>query len=139
MPTQREYLVEKGLAKPGRGRFSTAAKEALAVAVADGVVFTDVKEVSESPDSESPGPRPASGGGRTHSAVGGVPIQIVGGSSVRLRKVSSLKGITADGVTIGFDTCRRCLGHLTLCSCKKPKPPHAVVEILDLPDWTPIG
>lgn len=37
----REYLVGLGLAKQGRGRFSAAAKEALAKAKADGVDFLD--------------------------------------------------------------------------------------------------
>jgi hypothetical protein len=37
----REWLAAKGLAKPGtRGRFSNAAKEALAAAAKDGLVFS---------------------------------------------------------------------------------------------------
>lgn len=43
MTTQRDYLVSKGLAKPGRGRFSGAAKAAIASAIAEGMVFTDAK------------------------------------------------------------------------------------------------
>lgn len=35
----REWLAARGLAKIGRGRFSTAAKEALAKAESEGVVF----------------------------------------------------------------------------------------------------
>ena len=42
MATQREYLVSLGLATPGRGRFSNAAKEALAKAIAEGKIFDDV-------------------------------------------------------------------------------------------------
>lgn len=42
MQTKREWLVSKGLAKPGRGKFSNAAKEALAKAEASGVKFSDV-------------------------------------------------------------------------------------------------
>ena len=41
MATRREYLVSKGLAKEGRGKFSTAANVALASARAEGVVFDD--------------------------------------------------------------------------------------------------
>ena len=41
MVTKREWLIEQGLAKAGRGRFSLPAKEALAEAIADGVVFDD--------------------------------------------------------------------------------------------------
>jgi hypothetical protein len=39
MQTEREWLVERDLAKPGRGKFSNAAKEALAKARAEGVEF----------------------------------------------------------------------------------------------------
>lgn len=39
MPTEREFLVSKGLAKEGRGRFSAEAKAALEQARKDGVVF----------------------------------------------------------------------------------------------------
>lgn len=42
MQTKRDYLVGLGLAKPGRGKFSNAAKEALAKAEAEGVKFADV-------------------------------------------------------------------------------------------------
>ena len=41
MVTKREWLVQKGLAKPGRGKFSKAAHDALAQAVKDGVVFDE--------------------------------------------------------------------------------------------------
>ena len=41
MQTKREYLVDKGLAKPGRGKFSNAAKDELARAMAAGVKFSD--------------------------------------------------------------------------------------------------
>lgn len=42
MQTKREYLVGLGLAKPGRGKFSNAAKAALAEAEAKGVKFSDI-------------------------------------------------------------------------------------------------
>lgn len=38
---KREWLVSKGLAKPGRGKFSNAAKEALAEAERNGITFVD--------------------------------------------------------------------------------------------------
>lgn len=41
MATRREFLVEQGLAKPGRGKFSFEAHAALADARAKGVVFDD--------------------------------------------------------------------------------------------------
>lgn len=65
MPTKREYLIGLGLAKPGRGRFSKEATEALAAAVAAGTVFDEpvaaVKEVAaEGDDTPSQHPKPAS-------------------------------------------------------------------------------
>lgn len=39
MASEREYLVSIGLAKPGRGRFSAEAKQALAKARNDGMQF----------------------------------------------------------------------------------------------------
>ena len=62
--TKREYLVDKGLAKPGRGRFSREALAALAQAEAEGVTFTEgapkpVKaEVEAGEESPAPLPRP---------------------------------------------------------------------------------
>jgi hypothetical protein len=47
MQTRREYLVGLGLAKEGRGKFSTAAKEALDKAIAEGVVFADTVAPTE--------------------------------------------------------------------------------------------
>lgn len=41
MQTRREYLVSKGLAKAGRGKFSREANEALVKARVDGVKFSD--------------------------------------------------------------------------------------------------
>ncbi len=38
---KRDYLVSKGLAKPGRGKFSNAAKEALVKAESEGMRFSD--------------------------------------------------------------------------------------------------
>ena len=41
LETRRDYLVRLGLAKPGRGKFSNAAKEALSKADAEGREFLD--------------------------------------------------------------------------------------------------
>lgn len=41
MQSKRDYLVGLGLAKPGRGKFSNAAKEALSKAEAGGMKFSD--------------------------------------------------------------------------------------------------
>lgn len=41
MQSRREYLVSKGLAKPGRGKFSNAAKVELSRAMSSGMKFSD--------------------------------------------------------------------------------------------------
>ena len=64
MATKREFLIEKGLAKPGRGRFSAEANAALAEAVANGAVFDEpvkpVKEVATEGDKPSQPSKPTS-------------------------------------------------------------------------------
>ena len=60
--TQREYLVEKGLAKAGRGKFSKVAHEALAEATAKGITFGPVAKPATSEDSDSLGKSEASVG-----------------------------------------------------------------------------
>lgn len=54
MTTQRDYLVSKGLAKPGRGRFSGEAKAAIAAAIAEGMVFSDAKPAPAKPKATKP-------------------------------------------------------------------------------------
>ena len=57
MTTRREWLAERGLARPNsRGRFSKDATEALNKAVASGVVFDDWPEESHEPDGEAGDP-----------------------------------------------------------------------------------
>ena len=48
---KREFLISKGLAKPGKGRFSAAAKAAIEKAIAEGIVFDEpvAKPVSDKP------------------------------------------------------------------------------------------
>jgi hypothetical protein len=48
---KREFLISKGLAKPGKGRFSAEAKAALEQAIAGGMVFDEpvAKPVSTKP------------------------------------------------------------------------------------------
>jgi hypothetical protein len=47
--TKREFLVQMGLAKPGRGRLSREAKVALAEARKQGAVFSDDDAVNAAP------------------------------------------------------------------------------------------
>ena len=67
MATKREYLIGLGLAKPGRGRFSKEANDALVAAAAAGVTFDEPVKVpaakavtTEGADAPSQSPRPTS-------------------------------------------------------------------------------
>lgn len=50
MVTKREYLVSKGMAQPGRGRYSNIAKEELKRAINKGVKFDEVENNSSGVD-----------------------------------------------------------------------------------------
>lgn len=54
LETRRDYLVRLGLAKPGRGKFSNAAKEALAKAEAEGMKFSDTGAPAPKPAKDKP-------------------------------------------------------------------------------------
>jgi len=146
MPTQREYLTEKGLAKPGRGRFSAAAKLALAEAVAQGVVFTDVKSVvekespgSSSDDSEHSGPR--NSGGRSASTdwkpepTSPPPTIPTFGTKYNLepkvRNLVQVVGKTGQGHEVAFANCARCSSHVNFCHCKSGIKAPAYVAVFD--------
>src|ERR1700752_4403790 len=63
MQSKRDYLVSKGLAKPGRGKFSNAAKEELAKAEKAGVKFSDATGAAPVRSTEKPTGN--SGGGQS--------------------------------------------------------------------------
>lgn len=69
MQTRREYLVSLGLASNGRGKFSTAAHEALKVALDGGMRFSDMEaEPKKAIKIKTVGPVPRSSD-FTHDAV----------------------------------------------------------------------
>jgi hypothetical protein len=52
---KRDYLVSKGLAKPGKGRFSAAAKAAIEQAISEGIVFEEpVAKPISAPKAKAP-------------------------------------------------------------------------------------
>lgn len=106
MSSKREWLIARGLAKPGRGRLSREAHEALEQAIADGVVFTDTKETKY----ELP------------------PIE-------PYKKIRSIKrhliGYTEEGWVVGFDTCGRCSLYVNYCQCKEGVKVPSIVVSLD--------
>jgi hypothetical protein len=147
MATRREFLVEKGLAKPGRGRFSAAAKQALADAEAAGEVFDDTPtgktEVATASDdaSEQPGatqkrgPSPVS-----PDKNSGVSVQIVGRNRrPAVRNFDSIVGETIEGFPVEFSECKLCLSRVSMCRCRIGITPPSYVATVDSALLAPIG
>lgn len=101
MPTKREYLVSKGLAKPGRGRFSREAVAALERARQDGTVFDD-EDGSAGPE-EGPAPTPY-----IPPRIRDYPIK---------RDIKRVIGYTSGGSKVSSDICFKCSLHVKRCAC----------------------
>lgn len=111
--TAREYLVELGLASPGRGKFSKVAKEALAKAIEDGKSFSDWDEAGSLTarsrrtrmvyiPSDQPAPKPEA-----------KPKPKVN----YIREENRLRIVDNNGVTMDLEFCS--LGHsIQMCTCK---------------------
>lgn len=113
MQTRREYLVGQGLAKAGRGKFSTAAKAALDVARAKGVKFSD---------DDTPAPRTAA-----PVEVDTAPVSVDPRNSNYLFQdeyrfpESEYKGIDPDGKEVSLrECCNTCRVSLLNHACNAP-------------------
>lgn len=127
MATKREYLIERGLAKPGRGRFSNEAKAVLAAAEAAGVVFDEpVKsEPVKSETDEEPAPRrPSLPAAREQARA-----SLIKPSKI-MREYTCMLGTTDDGLTVEFGDCQRCAERVQYCECKSG--PHAPAGLTNL-------
>ncbi len=90
---EREYLVSKGLAKPGRGRFSAAAKAELVRARAAGI------KIGESVQS-------------TEKVVLEIPAETW----------PNHRAVTADGTEVSMkNACFSCSVSLSWCECGNPR------------------
>lgn len=98
MPTKREYLISKGLAQPGRGRFSREAVAALERARQDGVTFDDEGVGSGNPE-PAPRPRP-----KVNDPV--------------LRDIQHVTGYTEEGYKVQSGVCFKCSRHVSRCACR---------------------
>lgn len=115
MQTKREYLVSKNLAKPGRGKFSNAAKEELARAEASGMKFSD----------PTAAPRPT--GNATENVtetptVTPKPTEslYVSPSDFRFPE-DDYKAVGTDGKTYSMrECCNTCMVSLTNHACNSP-------------------
>lgn len=112
MQTRRDWLVSKGLAKPGRGKFSNAAKEALAKAEADGIKFSDSSTAptvkTSKPTEDKPDTVPASESSYLHP------------SDFRFPE-GEYKAVGIDGKTYSMrECCNTCRVSLTNHACNAP-------------------
>lgn len=116
MPSKREYLVSKGLAQPGRGRFNKSALAALERARADGVKFDDDKEAG-SPEGDPAGVQ----------AVESVPGPLVVKNIPKVRDIQHMIGYTAENTLVSSDICFKCSNHVTRCPCRGGIHPSPIV------------
>lgn len=147
MATRREYLIDLDLAKPGRGKFSKDAHEALAKAREAGTVFDDEVETgkvvaSASVSDASDHSRPRKGAasprlddGRPSVEPGGV--RPVSEPQIRRRPVLSLFATDDQGRELEFQTCRKCGYHVSYCGCVSVGLPFGATALLD--KSTPLG
>lgn len=133
MASKREYLIDLNLAKPGRGRFSRAALDALAKAEAEGVVFDEPVTVgkvaapasTDASDHRSPGLefRPEPGGNWR-------PLP----PETRVRDIRAMYATDDDGRELMFMTCMRCGKHVSFCKCQEIGLPYGATRLLDKTD-----
>lgn len=117
LETRRDYLVRLGLAKPGRGKFSNVAKDALAKADESGVEFLDGPSpkgngsgpiLSTAPKADKPEP------------VTPVNSLYVSPSDFRYPE-AEYKAVGTDGKTYGMrECCNTCRVSLTNHACNTP-------------------
>lgn len=107
MMTRKEYAISLGLAKPGRGRMSKEAHEAIQKAIADGMVFAEGSSVSPIPE----------------------PVYVK--EEVQRTITGHYVGYTAEGWRVGFDTCSACKRHAKWCKCPNGVLAPSIVKSLD--------
>ena len=114
MATKREYLVGLELTKPGRGKFSASAKEALAKAEAEGMTF------AEPPSVVTRNPRPT---GKLKKTKSGGQIEIpdyIAPSDFRFPE-NEYEAVADDGSVYSMrECCNTCKVSLTNHMCNSP-------------------
>ena len=121
MVTRRDWLVEKGLAKPGRGRMSKEAHEAINEAIANGMKFSDVKDSGDKPVKSEEVTKNALSG----DFFGETPAQIYFGNWK----------MTDRGKTVTLsekEVCSTCGISLGWHRCSNPTHPNSVGEIVEV-------
>lgn len=117
MQSKRDYLVSLGLAKPGRGKFSNAAKEVLAKAEAEGMKFADMTPPKK-PRPETPTGKTETGNPVRETSPGESPY--IFPSDFRFPE-AEYKAVGADGKTYSMrECCNTCRVSLTNHVCETP-------------------
>lgn len=117
MQTKRDYLVGLGLAKPGRGKFSNAAKEALAKAEAGGMKFSDTGPTKNTRPETAPTENATKNPVRTESAA---ESPYIFPSDFRFPE-AEYKAVGTDGKTYSMrECCNTCMVSLTNHACNSP-------------------
>jgi hypothetical protein len=115
MPRSRDWLVQQGLAKKGKGRLSFAAKDALAKAIADGIIFDDIRQ-------ENPGEKLTIARQKVRAEAVIKALEPTRDESIFYVVEPGTKMGQSD-VVIGFDICFACNRHVRYCTHELPKPP----------------
>lgn len=115
MPTKRDYLVSKGLAKPSRGRFSREAVAELERARQSGMVFDD-DEAKGAGSDEEPASLP-----ETPYVPTRIPDKPI------LRNIKMVTGYTVEGHLVEQGQCVRCSEHVARCSCSGGIHPSRII------------
>lgn len=115
MTTAREYLVSKGLAKAGRGKFSNDAKAALATALASGQKFSDwPKSVGQN------APAKAEKASKPASETTGLPDYVFPSEMPWPESEYSAVAKVGKKVYSMREVCNNCRVSLVQCACGLP-------------------
>ena len=111
----RTWLVKQGLAKEGKGRLSFAAKDALAKAIADGMVFDDIRQ-------SNPGDKLTIARRKVQAEAVVSTLEPTRDETIFYVVEPAAKMGQSD-LVIAFDICFGCNRHVKYCIHDKPKPP----------------
>lgn len=115
MPRSRDWLVQQGLAKKGKGRLSFAAKDALKEAIANGITFDDIRQ-----DDSDASITIARQKVQAEAIV--ATLEPTRDESIFYVLEPAIKQGQSD-LVIGFDICSACNRHIRYCIHELPKPP----------------
>jgi hypothetical protein len=116
----RDWLVQQGLAKMGKGRLSFAAKDALKEAIANGIVFDDIRQ-------DNPGDALTIARRKVQAEAVVKTLKPTRDESIFYVVEAATKQGQSD-LVIGFESCSACNRHVRYCIHELPKPPAWVTS-----------